>query len=377
MRYAELFCGAGGGILAHSFLLGHQIMGAAEIEPYPREVLLARQDQGVLPAFPLYGDVSDLDGKRLRGIDVLAGGFPCQGISAAGRKLGINDPRTKLIWEMLRIAHETQAEYIFAENSDRLRSILHLIVPELQKLGYFSVAWCVLGASDLGAYHQRKRMWLMAKRGGPPFVYRWPEAPKKNPACGVLHGDSLAPLKSLVVGAPKRSGMLPTLTCGDVRKSGNRLGAGLWSLSDRLGLTHKCERLRQPPTLTASAWRGPWKGEGLERQLNKRSKPLRDMLPYYFGGNVINPRWAEWFMGWPFEWTDVAQSPSMPSLLKWKKSALADTWWGKEVEKQALPPTLPRRDMSPFQPMRIKALGNGQVPVVAAAAFKGLKELIG
>jgi site-specific DNA-cytosine methylase len=52
----HLFAGAGGGILADS-LLGHKPVGAIEIEPYPRKVLLARQLDGSLPEFPIWDDV--------------------------------------------------------------------------------------------------------------------------------------------------------------------------------------------------------------------------------------------------------------------------------------------------------------------------------
>ena len=79
-----LFAGAGGGILGGK-LLGWRTVCAVEWGQYPASVLCARQNDGLLPPFPIWDDVQTFDGKPWRGIvDVVSGGFPCQDISAAG-----------------------------------------------------------------------------------------------------------------------------------------------------------------------------------------------------------------------------------------------------------------------------------------------------
>ena len=79
-----LFAGAGGGILGGK-LLGWRTVCAVEWEQYPASVLCARQNDGLLPPFPIWDDIQTFDGKPWRGIvDVVSGGFPCQDISAAG-----------------------------------------------------------------------------------------------------------------------------------------------------------------------------------------------------------------------------------------------------------------------------------------------------
>ena len=84
MNELALFAGAGGGILGGK-LLGWRTVCAVEWEPYPASVLCARQNDGLLPPFPIWDDVQTFDGKPWRGIvDVVSGGFPCQDISAAG-----------------------------------------------------------------------------------------------------------------------------------------------------------------------------------------------------------------------------------------------------------------------------------------------------
>jgi len=160
----HLFAGAGGGILA-DLLLGHNPIGACEIEPYPRDVLLARQRDGHLPAFPIWDDVCTLDGTPWRGtVDVLCGGFPCQDISAAGKGAGISGERSGLWKEYARLIGEIRPRFVFAENSPLLRTRgLGVVLEDLAALGY-NARWGVLGARDVGAPHKRDRMWVLAYR---------------------------------------------------------------------------------------------------------------------------------------------------------------------------------------------------------------------
>jgi DNA (cytosine-5)-methyltransferase 1 len=158
----HLFSGAGGGILA-DLLLGHNPIGACEIEPYPRDVLLARQRDGILPAFPIWDDVCTLDGTPWRGtVDILCGGFPCQDISAAGKGAGITGERSGLWKEYARLIGEMRPRFVFAENSPLLRTRgLGVVLEDLAALGY-NARWGVLGARDVGAPHKRDRMWVLA-----------------------------------------------------------------------------------------------------------------------------------------------------------------------------------------------------------------------
>ena len=158
----HLFAGAGGGILA-DLLLEHNPIGACEIEQYPRNVLLARQRDGHLPSFPIWDNVSTLDGKPWRGtVDILCGGFPCQDISAAGKGAGITGARSGLWKEYARLIGEMRPRFVFAENSPLLRTRgLGVVLEDLAALGY-NARWGVLGAGDVGAPHKRDRMWVLA-----------------------------------------------------------------------------------------------------------------------------------------------------------------------------------------------------------------------
>ena len=166
MNELALFAGAGGGILGGK-LLGWRTVCAVEWEPYPASVLCARQNDGLLPPFPIWDDVQTFDGKPWRGIvDVVSGGFPCQDISAAGRGAGIDGERSGMWREMARIIHEVRPRYAFVENSPMLTSRgLGIVLGDLASMG-FDARWGVLGAVDVGANHKRDRIWIVAKWNG-------------------------------------------------------------------------------------------------------------------------------------------------------------------------------------------------------------------
>ena len=159
-----LFAGAGGGILGGS-LLGWRTVCAVEWEPYPASVLCARQNDKILPTFPIWDDVQTFDGKPWRGIvQVVSGGFPCQDISAAGKGAGITGERSGMWREMARIIGEVRPKYAFVENSPMLTVRgLGVVLGDLSEMG-FDAEWGVLGAADVGANHQRDRIWIVGKQ---------------------------------------------------------------------------------------------------------------------------------------------------------------------------------------------------------------------
>lgn len=162
MNELALFAGAGGGILG-GHLLGWRCMCAVECDKYARNVLLARQQDGCLPKFPIWDDVRTFDGKPWRGVvDVVSGGFPCQDISSAGKGAGIEGARSGLWKEMARIVGEVRPHYAFVENSPLLiRRGLTTVLSDLAEMGYDAV-WGIVSAADCGASHERKRLWVLA-----------------------------------------------------------------------------------------------------------------------------------------------------------------------------------------------------------------------
>ena len=162
MNELALFAGAGGGILG-GHLLGWRTVCAVEWEPYPASVLCARQNDGLLPPFPIWDDIQTFDGKPWRGlVDVVSGGFPCQDISAAGKGAGIDGKRSGMWSHMARVVGEIRPRYVFVENSPMLVTRgLERVLGDLTSLGY-DTKWTVMGAADVGANHQRDRIWIVA-----------------------------------------------------------------------------------------------------------------------------------------------------------------------------------------------------------------------
>ena len=162
MNELALFAGAGGGILG-GHLLGWRTVCAVEWEEYPASILCARQNDKILPTFPIWDDVQTFDGKPWRGIvDVVSGGFPCQDISAAGKGAGLDGERSGMWKQMARIICEVRPKYVYVENSPILTSRgLGVVLADLAKMG-FNAEWGVLGASAVGGNHKRERIWIMA-----------------------------------------------------------------------------------------------------------------------------------------------------------------------------------------------------------------------
>ena len=164
MNELALFAGSGGGILG-GVLLGWRTVCAVEINSYCARRLMQRQNEGHLPPFPIWDDVCTFDGRPWRGtIDVISGGFPCQDISSAGGpgREGITGKKSGLWREYFRIICEVEPHWAIVENSPMLTGRgLDVVLGDLASIRY-DAKWGVFSASDLGAQHERERIWIVA-----------------------------------------------------------------------------------------------------------------------------------------------------------------------------------------------------------------------
>jgi len=162
MRLLDLFSGIGGFSLAAEWVWGDEleIVGFCEIEKYCQKVL-----QKNFPGVPIYEDITKLNGKDFKDIDLLTGGFPCQDISIAGKGAGIEGSRSGLWFEMWRIISEIRPRFALIENVPMLtiRGGTR-VISDLAEIGY-DAEWQVIGADDVGAWHRRKRIWIVAYPG--------------------------------------------------------------------------------------------------------------------------------------------------------------------------------------------------------------------
>ena len=286
MNELALFAGAGGGLLG-GHLLGWRTICAVEWEEYPASVLCARQNDKILPTFPIWDDVRTFDGRPWRGIvDVVSGGFPCQDISVAGNGDGLDGERSGMWREMARIIGEVRPSYAFVENSPMLVTRgLERVLADLTEMGYDS-RWGVVSASEIGANHRRERIWIVAhanshkhfrqksrSNGTPNQMER--EFGKENSSTrqssgtnNVVRGNSLCGHeKTNNVGNAQSTGFTP---CLEGQRQGESWRASIgsaqwWEVEppvDRVadGMVDRVDRLKaigngQVPLCAATAWR--------------------------------------------------------------------------------------------------------------------------
>jgi len=157
LKTGSLFSGAGLCDLGLSWA-GFQHEFFCEIDPWCRSVLARHW-----PGTPIYNDVACLKGAELPQIDVLAGGFPCQDVSVAGKRAGIKTgTRSGLWYEYGRIIKEIRPKYAIIENvRGLLSSGIEAVLQDLAGIGY-DAEWEVLSAAACGAPHHRERVFVVA-----------------------------------------------------------------------------------------------------------------------------------------------------------------------------------------------------------------------
>ena len=200
MNYLSLFSGAGGGDLACQHLLGWRCLGYVEWDKYCQQVLKQRIVDGFLSPAPIFGDIRRFIEEGFAReykdvVEVVTAGFPCTPFSVAGKQVGADDPRN--MWPPARkVLRVVRPRFAFLENVPglfvperitlyravdegkvynleewghllsvhkiriALPSYFGRILGELAEAGY-DAEWTVLGADDVGAPHRRKRLWLL------------------------------------------------------------------------------------------------------------------------------------------------------------------------------------------------------------------------
>ena len=160
----DLFSGIGGISIALEDWV--EPVAYCERERFSQGVLLSRMSEGLLHRAPIWNDVTTLTGAMLPQVDIIFGGFPCQDISVAGAGKGLEGERSGLFREIVRLALETKAPFIFLENVPTIRTRgLRQVVGTLAQVGY-DCRWTCISASDVGANHKRERWFLLAYSHG-------------------------------------------------------------------------------------------------------------------------------------------------------------------------------------------------------------------
>lgn len=131
---------------------------------YAQAVLLSRMSDGLLPRAPIWDDVSTLSTEAFEatGIDIVYGGFPCQDISVAGPRIGLEGKRSGLFSHIAKLTNEFRPKFVFLENVPGIRTRgLKEVIGAFTDLRY-DCRWTVVSAVEIGASHLRKRWFLLA-----------------------------------------------------------------------------------------------------------------------------------------------------------------------------------------------------------------------
>ena len=316
----EMFAGYGGLSTAIENVLGARTTAVAEIEPGPSRILAHHY-----PHAPNLGDVTLAEWSDTGEVHVIGGGSPCQNISLAGKRRGmLHGTRSGLwasmrdaiayhrpefvVWENVRAATTAKASSAHDPNGTlgNLRA-LGRVLGDLAELGY-NAEWTLARASDVGACHQRARIFLLAWDAMARPVRDWADPSQqpfawwnqtadafkmrgeiyrdKLPVSGALHNGALYRRAHKSVAPPRAPKLLPTPTVGSTSPAAHgqisgdfrkRWDQALEAWGEYLpGIVHHAATLEMhdvpDPTM-------PGHREGSRRRLN--------------------PAFAEWMMGIP------------------------------------------------------------------------------
>jgi DNA (cytosine-5)-methyltransferase 1 len=187
VRIGSLFSGAGGLDMAVEAVFGGHTVWQSEIDPAASKVLAYRW--GKRRDVPNLGDITAVDWYEVPEIDVLCGGFPCQDVSAAGKRAGIKDGTRSGLWAVFAdIIDIIRPPIVVIENVRGLlsaeahrdvesdegtvgdgagRPVLRAagaVLGDLADLGY-DARWATVSAASVGAPHRRERVFIVAQSG--------------------------------------------------------------------------------------------------------------------------------------------------------------------------------------------------------------------
>lgn len=159
----SLFSGIGGFELGASWALDkknipHRTLWQVEQDKFCQSILRKHW-----PESQIFDDVRTVGAHNLPSVDILMGGFPCQDISVAGLKKGVENGKKSILWfEMYRIISELRARYVVIENVPNIVSLGGVrVITDLAKIGY-DAEWTIISAKQFGHPHLRKRWFCIA-----------------------------------------------------------------------------------------------------------------------------------------------------------------------------------------------------------------------
>jgi|TARA_R100000655_G_scaffold1922_4_gene7257 DNA (cytosine-5)-methyltransferase 1 len=279
MRVGALCAGYGGLELGLSSLIETDLKWFSEIEKHPINVMQTHFNA------PNLGDLTQII--KPPEVDIVTAGFPCQPVSTAGQKKGVDDERW-LIEDVCRVARSANAKWLILENVSAILTTgdgypMARVCAELARHGFGRWEWQLIRASDVGAPHRRERWFCVAthtssERGSDRLSRSFRQA---------LHerSDTVSPSGST------------SIIRNEV--SSDTAGFGCETSWSRYGLEEKEES-------HIFGQFGPY-----EPAIRRWADIIRRLPPRGTINTGVNPPFVEWMMGLPEGWvSDIVSSTS-------------------------------------------------------------------
>lgn len=355
MKLLSLFSGIGTTELA-ARKLGFETAAFCEIDSFAQSILRKR-----FPGVPICTDIRSMKGDEFGTVDAVFGGFPCQDLSVAGRRAGLEGERSGLWFEMLRIVRNIRPRYVLAENvRGAINLALDTVTVGLEGAGY-EVRTSLLPASLFGAPHQRYRIFILGVRRDVADALADVPRERLERICkhGTLSEQGTQPDDRNAVGGGASLWRTPDANAGRGANSEQtyqkRKAQGL-PLTLNTQVAHVERSLWPTPIVSAQYLKldpTHHRGEGIITVVRRQG----DAGP-------LNPNWVEILQGLPIGWTD----PDCNNPAPWRGWPAPPDMGGQYAYE---PPRTARGVKN--RSARLKALGNCNPPQMYAPFLMAIK----
>ena len=403
LKLLDLFSGIGGFSLGMEATKRIKTIGFVEKDKFCQKVLNKN-----FKNIPIEEDIRNVKGQRYTA-DIVSGGFPCQPFSVAGKRRGTDDDR--YLWdETIRVVAETKPKWFVGENVEGIINInnglvLRQVQTDLEKEG-FQVQCLVIPASGIGAWHQRKRVWIIAhsdsNRDRDEIRESYGEEKKIQREHREKNSTSRKSIGTNANNVPNSNSRLSIGKNEEIQTRGNTINSSSKDVSNsnsrlRRGrgteqesraneiwrfYTPKEEQTEQhirskaigcdalpredvPNTKSNSSYERKFRNSK-EESTEKRKIRIKTR------GNDSN-NYVQYTNNQRFKEFDISKKPKEQNINNWKydQRGNSKTWWQTQSELCGVPYGISYR-LDKDRSNRIKALGNSIVPQIAYEIGKAI-----
>jgi len=347
LKLLDLFSGIGGFSLGLESTGFFETIAFVEKDKFCQKVLRKNFNN-----IPIEEDIRNVKGSNYAA-DVITGGFPCQPFSIAGKRKGTDDDR--YLWdETIRVIRECKPKWFIGENVEGIINIqeglvLRQVQDDLEKEG-FQVQCIVIPASGIGAWHQRKRVWIIGcnvsnsskSRSSTQSIREYRELEKKS-------GGKKE--------ARNKSSLRTSSSCSDVPNTNSdpKTNRGKYEIDEEKSIRGECIKGRRKTNGGERCISGTWETSNVPNSLSSLRR----------GGG------AEFKSGADKIWGFYSKEKKQSEHNIWSKTIGCDVifgetknWWETQSKLCGVPNGI-SYELDKDRASRIKSLGNSIVPQIA------------